>query len=430
MVNRKNDGRRASRLLMAATATTLALAVVSGPQPAALADEVPDKLLIEKGREVFLTAGGVGCIACHGRYAEGDTGIGPYNRGVGEPVIRAALESVEAMKLLPGELSDAQIKQIAAYYQWLGQLKLVKTLIKRGRFVPEHLEIHPGTRIQLVLNNASTASRLFISDNMGIGPVTVEGRQAVDVVWEAPQKEGLYTLACADCELADQKLTIEVTKKAPKFIPAMVVSKLPASAPPGSTSAPSKPAAASREDPQTIERGRQVFLTAGDIGCVACHGRYAEGDVGIGPYNRGFSEAAIRRALRSVRPMSFLRETLSEEEIKQVAAYYESLSHQQLVKTHAVRGMFIPESVKVHPGTTVQLVVMNPSLKTRTFTSRDMNIEKFTVAGRDALDFVWKAPEREGTFTLECTDCAITGQKFAIEVTESVPVYTPPVVLK
>lgn len=388
--------------------------------------EATKKLMIEKGREVFLTAGGLGCMACHGPYAEGDSGIGPFNRGVGEEAIRAALASIEPMMQLREELTDEQIKQIAAYYEWLGQLKLVKTLVKRGRFLPNHLRVHPGTRIQLVVNNASVAPHRFVSDDMGFEPVTVAGREAADFVWVAPDKEGTVSLRCEDCGADDQKLTIEITRQAPKFVPVKVISKVLANKQPAAAPQP----AAARPDPELTAQGRQVFLNAGDVGCVACHGRYAEGDVGIGPYNRGFSEKAIRTALAKVRAMSFMRDMLDEEQIKQVAAYYESLSHQQLVKTHVVRGVFIPDTVKVHPGTEVQLVVMNPSVKPRKFASPDMQIEQFVVAGRDAHDFVWQAPEREGSYTLQCVDCPIEGQKLTIEVSYEVPAYTPPVALK
>lgn len=213
--------RSNKRIVLRPTVITLAVAVLTVLWTGwwTSADEASKKLLIDKGREVYLTAGGVGCGACHGPYAEGDTGIGPYNRGVGEPTIRAALASVEAMKPLRKEMSEEKISQISAYYEWLGQLKLVKTLIKRGRFVPDHIQIHPGTRIQLVLNNAGSSPLRFASENMGIGAITVEARKATDIVWEAPEKEGAFILACTDCEPKDQKLTIEVSNAAPVYKP-------------------------------------------------------------------------------------------------------------------------------------------------------------------------------------------------------------------
>lgn len=426
LLSLRSKCRSSVRQALALAPAAIVLALVGGfvsDRPAA-AEVVPNKQLIEKGRDIFLTAGGLGCAACHGRYAEGDIGIGPNNRGMNEAKVRAALDSVPPMKILRDELSDAEIKEVAAYVEWLGQLKLVKTLVKRGHFVPERIEIYPGTKIQLVVNNASIEPHKFVSDNMKIEPVTVQGRQNMDIVWEAPETEGTFALTCSDCGVAD-RLTVAVSKSAKRFIPAETVAMAPARVPP-----PPAPRPTPRADARTIEKGRQIFLGAGDVGCVACHGPYAEGDVGIGPYNRGFSEAAIRKALKTVKPMAFLQKALSEEQIKEVAAYYQSLAHEQLVKTHVVLGLFIPEKVSVRPGATIQLVVMNRSIASRTFASPSMGIKVFKVPGREASDFVWSAPDHEGTFDLTCVDCPIKGQKLTIDVTNSAPPYAPPVPLK
>jgi cytochrome c553 len=183
-------------------------------------------------------------------------------------------------------------------------------------------------------------------------------------------------------------------------------------------------------DMATIEKGREIFLTAGDVGCAACHGRYAEGDVGIGPYNRGFSETAIRRALKTVGPMAFLSEELNDEQIDQVAAYYEYLSGIQLVKSLVARGLFVPNKVSIQPGQRIQLVVINGSRVPRIFTSEDMGIADFAAAGRDATDVVWTAPHEEGSYRLQCADCSIKGQNLVFEVTKRAPPYVPPVALK
>ncbi len=433
-MNRPVSGfKRMSNVTRSFARSTLAMvmALIWGVS-AVQAANLPDNLLIEKGREVFLTAGGVGCAACHGPYAEGDVGIGPYNRGFKEAAIVAAINSVEAMEFLREEMTNSQIKQIAAYYEWLGQLKLVKTLAKRGRFIPNRVEVYPGDKIQLVVNNASTQPHNFTSDNLGLGKITVPGRENMDVVWESPATEGTFTLACADCTVKGQMLTIEVTKSAKKYIPPTLTPKVMAKVTPApaATATAKKPAAPARIDMAAVEKGRQLFLNVGDVGCVACHGRYAEGDVGIGPYNRGFSETAIRRALMGAGPMSFLRKEMTGPRIKEVAAYYEYLSHIQLVKALVVRGLFVPEKVSVRPGQQIQLVVINSSRVPRIFAGKDMGIADFAVAGRDASDIVWTAPESEGTHKLTCADCPIRGQALTIEVTSGAPPYVPPVALK
>ena len=142
-----------TRKAAARVAGAVLLAVIGGGA-AVGAEDISDKLMIEKGREVFLTAGGVGCVSCHGSYAEGTVGVGPPTRGSNERTIRAALQAEKCMEFLRNDLSDALIKQVAAYFQWLGQLKLIKAIAHRGRFVPDQLEVHPGTKVHFVVANA------------------------------------------------------------------------------------------------------------------------------------------------------------------------------------------------------------------------------------------------------------------------------------
>lgn len=377
-----------------------------------LADESMDMDAVRKGREAFLTAGGVGCAACHGRYAEGDVGIGPYNRGVNETAIRTAMRSVPPMFFLQREMTDEKIRQIATYYRWLGELQLVKSLSKRGRFIPDTVAVYPGTPVQLAVKNASSKPHTFGSESMEIKPFRIKGRDFGDVVWLAPVKEGVFEFSCTDCRIKG-KLTVMVSKSAKRH-------RSPSG---GSVQVALKPATKLQES--LVVKGREVFLTAGGVGCVACHGRYAEGDIGIGSYNRGRNETAIRSALDRVKEMKFLADEMTDSEIKQVAAYYESLGAQLLVKTRVVRGLFVPDRVSVHPGTRVQLVVGNRDPAARRFSSSANGIEAFSVPGRSEVDFVWLAPKQEGFYDLRCKDCKLKGQKLVIEVTQAAPKFLP-----
>jgi len=416
-----------SRLVTLAAFIVVAMAL-QGPVQAVRAADGPNAELIRKGAALFRTAGGVGCAACHGPYAEGDLGIGPYNRGVGEFAIRSALQSVEPMAFLKEEMTDANVKAIAAYYKWLGSLQLTKTLVKRGRFIPAEFSIYPGTAVQLVLNNSSTQPHTFASENMRVRGVKIAGRTSADVVWTAPTTEGVFTLGCTDCDLKEEKLTIKVTKAAKPFIRVRIPAQKVASVPQKPEAAPAATArvATAPRDESMIRRGREVFLTAGGVGCVACHGPYAEGDVGIGPYNRGFKEKAIRAALGRVAEMKFLHDELTDTEIRQVAAYYESLGEEMLVKTRVVRGHFIPSKIRIRPGTKVQLVVNNRDPDTRRFTASSMTIDDFVVPGRSDFDVVWSAPDKEGEYIMSCINCTLKGQHLVVEVTSQAPVFTPP----
>lgn len=378
--------------------------------------------LIRAGEKVFRTVGEIGCASCHGDYAEGDKGIGPYNRGVGEEKIRAAINSIEAMEFLKDEVRDREIKQIAAYYYWLGELQLVKTLAKRGRFIPDSVQVYPGTNIQLVINNSSPFPRSFASGNMGIKPLTVPGRDSAYLVWRAPKDEGVFTLKCTNCRIKGQVLSIEITKSARKhFFPsagkvtvaAKALAKVAANRPPVTA------------DQQTIELGRELFLTAGEVGCVACHGPYAEGDVGIGPYNRGFSESKIRRAIAKVPVMRFLAGELSDIQIKQLASYYHWLGGHKLVKTVTVGGRFFPGKIQLHPGTPIQLVIANRDRKSHEFNGPVLGTSPLRIGARNAGTAAWTAPNKEGRFTIGCTDCSGKTAKLVIEVTRNAPRFAP-----
>ena len=211
----------------------------------------------------------------------------------------------------------------------------------------------------------------------------------------------------------------------PKFVPGAAAPK---------TLATAAPAAPEKVDLTPSERamvgkGHDLFISAGDVGCAGCHGRYAEGDLGIGSYNRGFSEVSIRRALKTVGSMAFLADELGETGIKQIAAYYKSLAHTQLVKAVVVRGLVVPQEVKIHPGTAVQLVISNTGNAPRTFISGPIGLGRITVPAKGAVDLAWTAPNYTGTFHITCVDCPYRGQELTIRVTSEAPPYAPPVAL-
>ena len=198
-------------------------AVFSGFWPAltpfAGAADAKDNILVKEGERIFRTVGGVGCASCHGPYAEGDIGIGPNNRGFGEAKIRAALQSVKQMAFLQEPMTEPNIKAVAAYFNFIGNLQLLKTLVRRSQFIPDRLEVHPGTRIQLVIKNGNSQPRAFSSDNMGIGDLTIAGRENGDIVWKAPDTEGEFEVRCKDCGQGGEKLLVVVSKSAKAFIP-------------------------------------------------------------------------------------------------------------------------------------------------------------------------------------------------------------------
>ena len=93
----------------------------------------------------------------------------------------------------------------------------------------------------------------------------------------------------------------------------LVLAGLLAAVPPSFAQAPTAPTL----DP-VAALGKVIFEeTAGGVGCQACHGMDAKGD--IGPDIRGRDSVAILAQLKTNEVMAFI--TLTPEEVDQVAAY-------------------------------------------------------------------------------------------------------------
>lgn len=193
--------------------------------PPSLLQAADDELLAE-GARVFGTIAGIGCKTCHGEYAEGDVGVGPYIRGATAGMIRAAIEATNEMIVVRNVISDEEIRAVAAYVGRLGSMQVARTLAKRGRFLPAEISIRPGTGTQLIIQNSSVEAHIFKSDNMGIDELTIAGRSSGALEWNAPQVEGEFTLYCTDCALKDQFFTIRVDSAAAEFKATVPASKL------------------------------------------------------------------------------------------------------------------------------------------------------------------------------------------------------------
>jgi mono/diheme cytochrome c family protein len=203
--------------LAAALAVVLAVTTVIAPLRRTSAADQLGMTAVEHGKKLYETIGGVGCIACHGSYGEGK--LGPTNRGVNEATVREALSKIGAMQFLHEQLTEDDIKQLAAYTEWMGRHMLIKTLLKRGRFIPETVSVYPGTPVQLVVENTAAEPSTLSGEGVAAAPQTIPGRETGSIVWTAPEAEGKLTLACSNCKTKDGLLTIEVTKAARPYVP-------------------------------------------------------------------------------------------------------------------------------------------------------------------------------------------------------------------
>lgn len=202
--------------------TALLVLITAGFLSPALAQGDDDSQLAE-GERVFNTIAGIGCKTCHGEYAEGDVGVGPYLRGASEGAIRAAIDATGEMVVIKSVITDDEIKAVAAYVGKLGTMQPVRTLAKRGRFLPQEISVRPGTEVQLIIQNSSIQPHTFKSDNMDIEELVIAGRSSGNLEWRAPEAEGEFALYCIDCKLKDQLFVVKVAASAAAFRQVMPV---------------------------------------------------------------------------------------------------------------------------------------------------------------------------------------------------------------
>jgi len=196
---RKNPKPALITVLTLLTLTASYLLISSYPTFAS-SPTVPEQedTAVEAGRIIFEeTAGGVGCAVCHGHFALGDVGTGPYIRGVSEQTIREALDTVADMDFL--SLTDDEIQGVAAYLDWLGGLEARKTNFKRGEFIPAELHVPAGKEVQLIIVNSDRSDRSFGSPELGLDEFKVAARGFSDLLWTTPTEEGTYFLRCIEC---------------------------------------------------------------------------------------------------------------------------------------------------------------------------------------------------------------------------------------
>lgn len=80
---------------------------------------------LEQGRYVYETAGGYGCIVCHGHAAHGAGQAGGYIRGLDSQAILNSLESIPSMMPLKTALSPQQIEALGVYLRSLSDIPLI-----------------------------------------------------------------------------------------------------------------------------------------------------------------------------------------------------------------------------------------------------------------------------------------------------------------
>ncbi len=156
-----------------------------------------------------------------------------------------------------------------------------------------------------------------------------------------------------------------------------------------------------------VARGRMVFeKTAGNIGCAACHGHFAMGDIATAPNIRAADEIRVKNALAGVGAMRFLAPTLPPEEVRAVQAFLRYLNALKPKKVTIDESGFTPAMITVGPREHVQLIVKNDGDDACQLVSPEAGIAATTVEPGTVGDVVWTSPAKPGTFNARCTERA------------------------
>ena len=107
----------------------------------------------------------------------------------------------------------------------------------------------------------------------------------------------------------------------------------------------------------------QLFNTVGGYGCIACHGKYAQGGGFVGGNIRGAARVQLDKALTTQPTMLLLAEVLDENKRTALIEYLATLAEMQLLEWR-IGESAATKTVKAKAGQSVQLVLFNGTFDT------------------------------------------------------------------
>ncbi len=147
---------------------------------------------MKAGEQLFRTAGGYGCTACHGLFANGAGNAGGDIRGKTLDDINTSLTEEFTMRLLADVLSEDDRQNLALYLEALGQLNLVEWNIE-DKASSSTITVAPDAPAQLVIfNKLFEPIELTLPESISTQTVQLEPYETKAFEW-TPNK-GVVTL--------------------------------------------------------------------------------------------------------------------------------------------------------------------------------------------------------------------------------------------
>ena len=137
------------------------------------------------GRDLYLKAGGYGCIVCHGPVANGGGQAGGAIRGSTRQALDKALAEQPTMQLLVNALSQDNIADLSSYLGSLAQIPLVELVYSDSGWTITQAPVVKGQTVQMVVFNNSFADLALDLQAFGFSPTTVTPLDTLVLEWIA-----------------------------------------------------------------------------------------------------------------------------------------------------------------------------------------------------------------------------------------------------
>ncbi|MFO6422679.1 c-type cytochrome [Motilimonas sp. KMU-193] len=143
-------------------------------------------------KELYFKAGGYGCAACHGKYANGGNNVGGNIRGADLAKLDRALANEPTMQLLGPTLDEQQRASLVQYLAELDQYQLIEWQLKADSNTVK-VTFEQDKPLQLVIFNSTLQAVDLDLTPIGLdSSLTIAAYDTQSVEWQASEPN--YTL--------------------------------------------------------------------------------------------------------------------------------------------------------------------------------------------------------------------------------------------
>jgi hypothetical protein len=157
----------------------------------------------QSNETLYRTAGGYGCLVCHGKYANGGGFVGGNIRGATVDRINKALATQPTMLLLAPVLDDQQRAELSDYLQYLADFNLVEWNLVDGE-TTQIKRVVGNKDIQLVIKNET-----FTEVSIDLAPL---GKQELMIVQPLDTEAVVFSIKNRPITLESGTNTLKLQK--------------------------------------------------------------------------------------------------------------------------------------------------------------------------------------------------------------------------